>query len=230
MTRSKIKRQNWENVELLIIDEVSMLSLKLFKILDMIGRKIKKKAIPFGGIQLIFVGDFYQLPPIGNEDDKESSMFCFESEIWEIVFGEPCFLETNFRQKDEKYNKILNQLRIGKIYSSSCKILQECREKKIDYENKLKIKGEFDNWEQQKMLENQKEQRKDLEQSIDEYEKTGGKKEWFNKGWVNTPMLESDNWEMGEKEVEKTISEARDFIKEKRQMVEEAEKQIQGAQ
>ena len=133
--RSKIKRQNWENVEILIIDEVSMLSLKIFKILDIIGRKIKKNDIPFGGIQLIFVGDFYQLPPIGNEDDKETSMFCFESEIWETVFGEPCFLETNFRQKDEKYNKILNQLRIGKIYSSSCKILQACREKKVDYEN-----------------------------------------------------------------------------------------------
>ena len=42
-------------------------------------------------------------------------------------------------------------------------------------------------------------------------------------------MLESDNWEMGEKEFEKTISEARDFIKEKRQMVDEAEKQLQGA-
>ena len=130
--KSKVKKQNWDNVEILIIDEVSMLSLKLFKILDMIGRKIKKKDVPFGGIQLIFVGDFYQLPPIGSDDDKESSMFCFESELWETIFGEPCFLETNFRQNDKIYNKILNQLRIGKITINSCKLLDNCREKKIN--------------------------------------------------------------------------------------------------
>ena len=109
------------------------------------------------------------------------------------------------------------------------RMMGHCFDCQVDYENKLKIKGEFREYAYQKMLENQKAQLKDLEQSIDDFEKTGGKKEWFNNVGVNTPMLESDKWEMGEKEFEKTISEARDFIREKREIVEEAEKQLQGA-
>ena len=105
-----------------------------------------------------------------------------------------------------------------------------CFDCQVEFENELRVKGEFDNWAEKKMLENQKSQLKDLEQSIDDFEKTGGKKEWFNNVGVNTPMLESDKWEMGEKEFEKTIEEARDFIKEKRQIVEDAEKQLQGAE
>ena len=78
------------------------------------------------------------------------------------------------------------------------------------------------------MLENQKSQLKDLEQSLDDFEKTGGKKEWFNQVGVNNPELEAEKWEMGEKEFEKTISDARDFIREKRELVEEAEEQLTG--
>ena len=75
----RYKRLNWENLDILIIDEVSMLSLKLFKILDKIGRRIKRKPdIPFGGIQIIFSGDFYQLPPVGEEDEEETQQFCFQ--------------------------------------------------------------------------------------------------------------------------------------------------------
>ena len=78
------------------------------------------------------------------------------------------------------------------------------------------------------MLENQKAYLKDLEQSIDEFEQTGGKKEWLNNVGVNTPELEKETWEMGEEQFEKTIQEARDFIKEKREIVEEAEQQLTG--
>ena len=70
---------------------------------------------------------------------------------------------------------------------------------------------------------------KDLEQSIDDFEKTGGKREFFNSVGVNTPELEKETWQMGEEQFEKTISEARDFIKENKLKVEEAQKQLQGA-
>jgi hypothetical protein len=93
----------------------------------------------------------------------------------------------------------------------------------------LRLEGTFEEYAKTKMLENQKAYLKDLEQSIDDYEKTGGKKEWFNQVGVNNPELESEKWEMGEKEFEQTISEARDFIREKRELVEKAEKQLQGA-
>ena len=109
------------------------------------------------------------------------------------------------------------------------RMMGHCFDCQVEFENELRVKGEFDNWAENKMLENQVSQLKDLEQSIDDFEKTGGKKEWFNNVGVNTPMLESDKWEMGEKEFEKTISEARDFIKEKREIVEKAKQQLTGA-
>jgi len=109
------------------------------------------------------------------------------------------------------------------------RMMGHCFDCQVEFENELRVKGEFDNWAENKMLENQVSQLKDLEQSIDDFEKTGGKKEWFNNVGVNTPMLESDKWEMGEKEFEKTISEARDFIREKREIVEKAKQQLTGA-
>ena len=103
-----------------------------------------------------------------------------------------------------------------------------CFDCQVDIENKLRIKGEFDNWAQLKMLNNQKAYLKDLEQSIDEFETTGGKKEWLNNVGVNTPELEAEKWEMGEKEFENQITEARKFIQDAKDKVEEFEKQIQG--
>jgi ATP-dependent DNA helicase PIF1 len=135
VTNSRSKRSNWKKVEILIIDEISMLSLKLFIILDKIARIIKKKPnIPFGGIQLIFSGDFYQLPPVSNNiDDIESNMFCFENELWDETFKTPCFLKTIFRQKnDNQYSKILNEIRIGRLHRSTCELLNKQVNKKYD--------------------------------------------------------------------------------------------------
>ena len=109
------------------------------------------------------------------------------------------------------------------------RMMGHCFDCQVDFENKLRIEGKFDDWAQSKMLENQKSQLKDLEQSIDDFEKTGGKKEWYNQVGINNPELEKDTWKMGEKEFEKTISDARDFIREKRELVEDAEKQLTGA-
>ena len=105
-----------------------------------------------------------------------------------------------------------------------------CFDCQIDMENRMRIEGTFEDYAKTKMLENQKAYLKDLEQSLDDFEKTGGKKEWFNQVGVNNPELEAEKWEMGEKEFEKTISEARDFIKEKREIVEKAQNELQGAQ
>ena len=110
------------------------------------------------------------------------------------------------------------------------RMMGHCFDCQVDMENKLRVKGEFDDWAERKMLENQKSQLKDLEQSITDFEKTGGKKEWYNNVGVNTPMLEADKWEMGKEKFEETIQEARDFIREKREIVEKAEQQLTGAQ
>ena len=108
------------------------------------------------------------------------------------------------------------------------RLMGHCFDCQIDFENKLRVKGEFDNYAEKKMLENQKSYLKDLEQSIDEFENTGGKKTWLNNVGVNTPELEKEKWEMGEQEFEKNIKDARDFIREKKEIVEKAEQQLTG--
>ena len=123
---NKYKTKNWTGVDILIIDEVSMMSSKLFDILDYIGRRTRKKLDkPFGGIQVVLSGDFYQLPPVGTYGQADTSAFCFESVNWAKTFDEIILLKTIFRQRDPDYTTILNQVRVGKLYKSSYEKLQQ---------------------------------------------------------------------------------------------------------
>ena len=124
VTKSKFRKKNWKSIELLIIDEVSMLSEKMLIILDLIAKTIKKSTKPFGGIQVIFSGDFHQLPPIGDENEIETNNFCFESKLWNEIFTNQIELKTIFRQKYHIYQKILSEIRQGKIHKSSLKVIQ----------------------------------------------------------------------------------------------------------
>lgn len=110
----KRNKDMWKETQCLIVDEVSMMSNTLFELLDSIGKRLRRSIQPFGGMQVVFVGDFYQLPPIENT-------FCFESPLWSMF--EEIKLTKIFRQKDEIYQKILNQIRIGRITRSSLDIL-----------------------------------------------------------------------------------------------------------
>ena len=121
---NKYKRSNWRKASILIIDEVSMMSVKLFELLNLTAQKCRRNTKIFGGIQVIFSGDFYQLPPVGDSDDIDSQKFCFESPIWDDTFPNQIQLKTIFRQKDPIYTKILNQIRRGKISRSSLDILK----------------------------------------------------------------------------------------------------------
>ncbi len=125
----KYKLKNWNSLKCLIIDEVSMMSLKILLILDKIGRKYYNKPnIPFGGLQLIFSGDFYQLPPIkSNDSEKEASMFCFEHPLWYEIFpiNNQIILKSIFRQDEKEFLKVLKYVRRGKITPITKKILEK---------------------------------------------------------------------------------------------------------
>jgi ATP-dependent DNA helicase PIF1 len=89
--------------------------------LDSIGKTVRRNPKPFGGIQLIIVGDFYQLPPVGNKDEPETTKFCFESPLWFETFklqDQVSFCKI-FRQSDPIYQRILNQIREGRLKRSS---------------------------------------------------------------------------------------------------------------
>jgi len=138
VVKNKFRKRNWTKIDLLIIDEVSMLSLKLFIILDLIAKRVKQKRdTPFGGMQIIFSGDFYQLPPVGNEEDPDTLKFCFETPLWNELFprNNQMVLQTIFRQTDEKYAKILNRLRIGEVTKKGIEELQKCVNKQIENDN-----------------------------------------------------------------------------------------------
>jgi ATP-dependent DNA helicase PIF1 len=132
--KNKFLKEVWKETDILVVDEVSMLSLKLFNMLNDIGKAIRVNPRPFGGIQLIFSGDFYQLPPVGDKDDMDTQRFCFESDEWNSVFHRDCQIELKkiFRQTDEIYATILNQIREGRIKKRSNELLLEYVGREID--------------------------------------------------------------------------------------------------
>ena len=119
--KNRFLKANWRSTDILVVDEVSMMSQKLFELLDAIGKAVRKNDRPFGGIQLIFSGDFYQLPPVGDTLEPETVRFCFESLIWSQTFAKENHVQLTkiFRQTDLNYQKILNQIREGKLKRSS---------------------------------------------------------------------------------------------------------------
>ena len=119
------KSINWKNTEILVIDEVSMLSKHLFELLNTIGKTVRKNNKPFGGIQLIFSGDFYQLPPIGSYKKPNTMLFCFESLLWNDTFDTQMELNKIFRQSNEKFIEILHEIRQGIVTKKSCIALQK---------------------------------------------------------------------------------------------------------
>ena len=125
----KRKGPRWRKTDCLVIDEVSMMTPGLVDLLDMVGRKARKcPDRPFGGIQMVFVGDFYQLPPVG------SGGFAFESPLWKRVVKETITLTEIVRQKDPVFQQILNEARVGKLSRESYEVLES--RKTMDWKRK----------------------------------------------------------------------------------------------
>jgi ATP-dependent DNA helicase PIF1 len=122
------KKKDWRKTRTLIVDEVSMMSKRLFDILDIVGKSTRNcHSRPFGGIQLIFCGDFYQLPPVGiSTEEPDNARFCFESESWFHTFPKENHIQLKqiFRQNDPVYCQILNQVREGRITRRTDEILR----------------------------------------------------------------------------------------------------------
>jgi ATP-dependent DNA helicase PIF1 len=125
--KNKMVVNSWKKIKILIVDEVSMLSLKIFEIIEEIACNIRRNAKPFGGIQVIFTGDFFQLPPVGNNEDPDTEKFCFQSSKWFYIFPiqNHIQLTTMFRQKDPLYANILLEIRTGSISEENKQILQK---------------------------------------------------------------------------------------------------------
>ena len=111
-------REAWRKTDVLIIDEISMMSDELFEKLDMLGKLLRwDNSKPFGGIQLLCFGDFYQLPPINTK-------FIFESPLWNKMLDSIVTLDTIYRQKDPLFQKMLNEVRCGEVSDETDELLK----------------------------------------------------------------------------------------------------------
>jgi ATP-dependent DNA helicase PIF1 len=99
----------WRRLDVLIIDEVSMLSIELFEKLNKLAKAIRYNKSPFGGIQIVLTGDFCQLAPIAQDE------FIFESPVWSEVIDEVIYLTEIIRQSDEIFTRVLNKVRLADI-------------------------------------------------------------------------------------------------------------------
>jgi ATP-dependent DNA helicase PIF1 len=100
--------QRWKTVQVLIIDEVSMMSAELFNKIHSIAQGIRHSTDFFGGIQVILSGDFAQLDPIG------SDKYCFESKIWtQYVTPGTIYFPNVLRQSDPVFCRVLSNIRLG---------------------------------------------------------------------------------------------------------------------
>ncbi len=133
--RNQKAMKNWLCTDLLVIDEISMMTGELLDKLNQLGKRIRPlKDKPFGGIQVLLVGDFFQLPPV-NKNKDEPLKFTFESNAWAEMFDEgrdgKCIeLKQIQRQKDATFQQILKEGRVGELSRESCAILRKYQGRK----------------------------------------------------------------------------------------------------
>lgn len=152
--KSPVRHRVWTNCKVLIIDEVSMVDSKMITKLSHIGKYFKKNMKPFGGIQLVFVGDFYQLPPVvdkkiiefiqsedlndfNNIGKKSEISYAFESEEWKKAMDHEISLTKIYRQEsDPTFIKMLNEVRIGEVsHETDLEFKKLCQESNEESRN-----------------------------------------------------------------------------------------------
>lgn len=111
---SKGRREIIEKTDVLVIDEVSMLHDFRLDMVDEVCRLVRQKDEPFGGIQVIMSGDFFQLPPV-NRGDSRAGGFVVFSNAWQYLDPVICYLSEQHRQDDEQLLDILSAIRAGDV-------------------------------------------------------------------------------------------------------------------
>ncbi|MFH0739879.1 MAG: helix-turn-helix domain-containing protein [bacterium] len=120
-------RKRVEKAKVLIIDEISMLEAQTFTMVDLVCQQIFQTKQPFGGLQVVVVGDFFQLPPIGKE-----AQFAFKSVAWQKANFAVCYLTEQYRQDDENFLTMLSAIRANVFNDSH---LQSIKARVIEADN-----------------------------------------------------------------------------------------------
>lgn len=115
--------KRFEKTKVLVIDEVSMLHHFRLDMIEWICRTMKRSEKPFGGMQIILCGDFFQLPPVSRGETVESE-FAYKAESFLASKFTICYLSEQHRQKDNTYLSILNQIRENKVSERTIELLK----------------------------------------------------------------------------------------------------------
>lgn len=116
----KAKWAIMKSIDVIVIDEASMLRRDQFELIEVVLNSVRNDPRPFGGIQMVLVGDFFQLPPVVTPNDEKQYIdlknpYCFQSILWN--YGKFCSLNltTNYRQSDKSFLKMLDNMRVGEV-------------------------------------------------------------------------------------------------------------------
>ena len=126
ITKNPHKKRRWKKTDILVIDEISMMTPELFEKLDIIGKRVRASTDPFGGIQVVICGDFFQLPPVvkGISGETAPGRFAFESPVWRSAAMKPVVLSKIERQTDVAFQRLLNECRIGEPSAETIALLK----------------------------------------------------------------------------------------------------------
>ena len=112
LTKKHLKRR-LKNTKVLIIDEVSILHAQTLDLVDKVCKAFKGNDLAFGGIQVILCGDFFQLPPVSKAEVE--AHFIYKSKIWQNMDLRICYLNKQYRQTDNQFTQILNEIRENNV-------------------------------------------------------------------------------------------------------------------
>lgn len=142
IAKNKRVAKRIQRAQILIIEEISMLSGLTLSLVESVCRNIKKRQVPFGGLQVIFVGDFFQLPPIMKKEVMEDTQqlliknpiharFAYDSHVWKDTKPTICYLTEQHRQDDADFLTILSAIRRNVFTQHHLRTLQQ---RKIEYD------------------------------------------------------------------------------------------------
>lgn len=154
-TQNKKAQKRIRNVEFLFVDEVSMLKADFLDKLDIVFKYHRMNNKPFGGVKMIFSGDFLQLPPVFKGGNEKEESFAFEARSWKEANIQTINLTKIVRQSNPEFSKLLNSIRLGEDVSldllkdrinftfpsdNIVPVKLYCKNVDVDYVNTLKLK------------------------------------------------------------------------------------------
>lgn len=129
LTKKSYLKKQFAKTDVLIIDEISMLHSYRLDMIDRVCRSFKKDSLPFGGMQIVMSGDFFQLPPIST--GRVESDFVYKSSVWKEMDLRVCYLDEQHRQNDKDMIMVLKSFREDVVNEEIIKLLKGRMNQKI---------------------------------------------------------------------------------------------------